>query len=153
MEGFSLCPPTAEWREKLQPDEETTPPCLAPAPPPPPTHTQQTTCTCMYSPSDRPGTNHNGTMTYKPQPHGNYSQAFKSDSIKSQLRQQCRGGAGGCPIPSRPEASHSNTPSFNELTQKQKKYAGHTGHSCFVSDILYVGRPVEGFDAAVQINK
>lgn len=58
--------------------------------PPPPTRTHPDTQSgaCIHPASDRPGTNHNGTMTYKPQPHGNYAQAFKSDSIKSPLQQQ-----------------------------------------------------------------
>lgn len=50
----------------------------------------------------------------------------------------------GASTPSPPEPMHSNTPSFNELTPKQKISAGHAKHYCFVSDTLYTGHLVEG---------
>lgn len=69
------------------------------SPSPTNTHPDTHSHTCIYPPSDRPGTNHNGTMTYKPHPHGNYSQAFKSDSIKSQQQQQQQWRKGVCTPP------------------------------------------------------
>lgn len=56
-------------------------------PPPPPKNTQTSTHTHTHLLPDRAGTSHNGPMTYKPQLRRNYSQAFKSDSIKNQTAQ------------------------------------------------------------------
>ena len=100
----ALCPPTAARRERLRCLGQTGGRSLrASIPPPPPTHTHKHTHihthTCIHLSSDRPVTNHNGTMTYKPQPHRNYSQAFKSDSIKSQLQQERRVGVRGGDVP------------------------------------------------------
>lgn len=78
-------------------------------------------------------------MTYKPRPRRNYSQAFKSDSIKSQLQQRCwreGGREGESPPPHNPTLSlaHSNTPLFNELITKDAR-AEQYG---FVTNTLYI---------------